>query len=187
MPSAIDCREFFEAASIGDWPWRLSVAVPSAEACHDPGSPGEAVGWMGVLLALGFAFEGGAECGEGLDLGLGESGGGGEAIAAVALLDELGGYGCGFHGGCGELEQAIGAGDLALLQVEALGFHDAVNLLDRPACFVPGDQTPRIVGAGHRMSGQEGQWIGSTPFGALISRTSTSRRHTVLGRVRSFS
>ena len=32
VPSAIDCIEFIEAASNGDWPWWLAVAVPAAEA-----------------------------------------------------------------------------------------------------------------------------------------------------------
>src|SRR5258708_5378154 len=155
MPPTIDCIELLEAASNGDWPWRLAIAVPTAEARDDPGGPCEAAGGMGVLLAQSFAFEGGAKGGEGLDRRRCEGGGGGQAIAAITLLDELDGDGCGFDGGGGELEEAIGAGDLAFLQVEAVGFHDAVNLLDGPACFVPGDQTPRIGGAGHVVSGQQ--------------------------------
>src|SRR5882762_8243827 len=83
VPSAIDCIELLEASAHGDWSWRLSVAVPSTEASDGPGCPGEAVAGMGVLLALGFAFEGGAEGGKRLDLGLCEGGGGGQAMAAV--------------------------------------------------------------------------------------------------------
>src|SRR5208282_2217557 len=155
MPSKIDCIELLEAMADGDRSWRLAVAVPAAEAGDDPGSPGEAVERMGVLLTLGFAFEGGAKCGERFDLRLGESGGGGQTIAAVALLDELDGDGRGFDCGGGELDQALGAGELAFLQVEALGFHDAVHLLDRPTRFIPGDQTQRIGGAGDLMGSQE--------------------------------
>ena len=60
---------------------------------------------MGVLLALSFAFERGAKVDERFDLGLGEGGGGGKAIAAVASLDELDGDGRGFHRSGGDLSR----------------------------------------------------------------------------------
>src|SRR5258708_33729434 len=99
MPPTIDCIELLEAASNGDWPWRLAIAVPTAEARDDPGGPCEAAGGMGVLLAQGFAFGGGAKGGGGLDCRRCEGGGGGHASAASTRVDRVVGGGCRLRGG----------------------------------------------------------------------------------------
>src|ERR1700722_1105707 len=57
VSSAVDCVELFHAASHGDWPRRLVVAVPTAQASDDPACPGKAFARMGILLPVGLALE----------------------------------------------------------------------------------------------------------------------------------
>src|SRR4051794_24508722 len=68
----MDRMELLPAAPEGDRPRRLVVAVPSAQACDDPGRPCETSDGMVILLPLGAAFKRRAECRESVDLGFGE-------------------------------------------------------------------------------------------------------------------
>ena len=49
--------ELVPSGAHGLGPWWFVVAVPSAEACDDPGDEGEGLRRMRVLLAGGVAFE----------------------------------------------------------------------------------------------------------------------------------
>src|SRR4051812_9117337 len=53
--------EFGPAGSHGFWAGRLVVAIPPAETGDDPGEPGKRAWRMWILLALGSAFERGAD------------------------------------------------------------------------------------------------------------------------------
>src|SRR6202789_809049 len=52
----MDGVELFHAATEGNWPGRLVVAVPPTQPGDDPRSPCETSRLMAVLLSLGAAF-----------------------------------------------------------------------------------------------------------------------------------
>src|SRR5213594_2030220 len=54
-----------------------------------------------------------------------------------------------------ELEEAVGGGDLAVFELEALGLEHAEELLDQPAPLVPLDNAPGVLRARHRVGGQQ--------------------------------
>src|ERR1700721_1023315 len=57
LPATMDGIELLHAAPEGDRPWRLVIAIPTAQAGDDPTRPGQAADRVRVLLPLGAAFE----------------------------------------------------------------------------------------------------------------------------------
>ena len=98
-----------------------------------------------VLLALGFAFERGSDGRHRFDQGLLEDVGG-RPRAAVAGIGELHDAGAGLERQGGELEQPLGGFQLAVLELEAVRFHGAEQLLDAPAQTVEAHHLLRIGG-----------------------------------------
>jgi hypothetical protein len=88
-PAAVDGVELFHAASHGDWPRRLIVAVPPAQASDDPACPGKASARVGVFLPVGLALERWDERLDGVDFRLGEDGQCRQLMFAVTLLGKL--------------------------------------------------------------------------------------------------
>ena len=147
--------ELLPAAPEGDRPRRLVVAVPSAQACDDPGRPCETSDGMVILLPLGAAFKRRAECRESVDLGFGECIGRRHVIGAVATLGQLDVDAGRFRRHRGELHQPVCRGDLAVLQLQSLRFHHPEQLLDDPATLVPSDNFPCRRRVSDRMRGQQ--------------------------------
>jgi hypothetical protein len=88
-PATVDGVELFHAALLGDWPRRLVVAVPTAQASDDPACPGSASAWVGVLLPAGLALERRDERLDGVDFRLGEDGECRQLMFTVTLLGKL--------------------------------------------------------------------------------------------------
>src|SRR5271157_645662 len=151
-PTFGDGMEIFETPPQGDWSRRLGrrIAVPAAEAPDDPGGPGQAVALVRVLLQRRLAFDLAVEPVEHGDLRLAEGNFGWLATLAVARLHQLQGRRRGLGGNGGEPDQALGGGELAVLELQAVRLHQAEQLLDRPAKPVPVDDLPgrRHVGDG---------------------------------------
>src|SRR6516225_1543482 len=147
----------FQPAAQRDRPRRLGrgITIPAAEAPDDPGGPGQAAWVVRVLLQRRLALDLVVESVEDGDLRLAEGDLGRLAALAVARLHQLKGYGRRLGGDGGELDEAFGAGKLAVLELQTLSFHEAEQLLDRPAQPVPVDDLPSRRRVIHRMGGEQ--------------------------------
>src|SRR6267143_4184522 len=113
-------------------PWRLVIAIPSAEPGDDPTEPGQTVLRMRVALAPGLAFQGGAQRDGGCNLGVAcyvAS----RAVAAVTGIDQLDDADSGSHGERSEVEQPMRIEGLSLLDLQPVALEHAKALLDPPA------------------------------------------------------
>jgi hypothetical protein len=110
---------------------------------------------MRVLLLGRLAFQGRVDGPQDVDLGGREGDQGGLIGLPVARLKELEGHRRGLGRDGGELEQALGLGDLGVLQSQALLLEKSEKLLDQPALAVPVDDPPSCHDIRERMSGQQ--------------------------------
>ena len=139
MKAFCDGVEAAQASNEGDRARRalLGVACPAAEAGDAPGGPGEALPRMRVPLFRGLAFELVDQRLDDGDLGRGEEAGGGERVAGLAPpLDELHDARGGDERGRGQAFQRVAIAQKAVLEVEALRFDGAEQLLHDPATAI---------------------------------------------------
>ena len=122
LTTAMDCVELFHATSHGDGTRGFIVAVPSSQPGDDPACRREAREQMRVALALCVAFETWSEGGEGFDFRSAEHGGCRQSGLAVALLGKLNIDARCFGCSRGEFDQTFGAGNLAIFQLQTVGF-----------------------------------------------------------------
>src|SRR5208283_311401 len=122
LATTMDCVELFHATSHGDGTRGFIVAVPSSQPGDDPACRREAREQMRVALALCVAFETWAEGGESFDFRSAEHGGCGQSGVAVTLLGELNIDARCFGCSRGEFDQAFGAGNLTIFQLQTVGF-----------------------------------------------------------------
>src|SRR5271165_6234194 len=122
LATAMDCVELFHATSHGDGTRGFIVAVPSSQPGDDPACRREAREQMRIALALCVAFETWAESGEGFDFRSAEHGGCGQSGVAVTFLGELNIDARCFGCSRGEFDQAFGAGNLTIFQLQTVGF-----------------------------------------------------------------
>src|SRR5260370_40092711 len=110
-PAFGDGMKIFETPPQCDRSRRLGrrIAVPSAKAADDPGSPGQAVAPVRVLQPGARVFDLAVESVEHGDLRLAEGNLGRLAALAVARLHQLQGRGRGPGRDGGELDPALGA------------------------------------------------------------------------------
>lgn len=120
-----------------------------------PGGPGEAVPAVRVALQDSAALIAGIEAVEHGDLGWAEGIAGRFTALAVASLDELQDDDRSLGGDGGELDQHIGAGELTVLEAQAVGLHQTEQLLDGPAPPVPVDDLPGGGGVADLMGGEK--------------------------------
>src|SRR5918994_2304970 len=149
--------EVFETVFHVDRTRRLGrgIAVPAAEAADDPGGPSETVRWMRILEPFASGFDILIEGSERRDLVRFEDEVDRLLAAAVPRLQELDGNDGGLGSDGGQLEEAIGGGDLTVFEPEAVGLEDAEELLDQPALLVPINDTPGLFCIRHRMGGEK--------------------------------
>src|SRR5450756_1110628 len=155
LPATVDGIKLLHATPEGNGPWGLIIAVPTTEAGDDPACPGEASDGVRVFLPFCLAFECRTKCFEGFDLRLGEYSGRRQLVLAVTFLHQLQVDTGGFGRRGGQLDQAVGRGELAVLQLQPLGFHHAEQLFNGPASLVPGDNLPSRSRISDLMRGQQ--------------------------------
>ena len=110
-----------------------SIAVPPPEAGNNPSGSGKAGGWMRVFLLGRLAFQRRIDGTQDFNLGRREGDQGGLMSFSIARLEELEGHrGC-LGGDRSQLEQALGLGDLAVLQSQSLLFEKPKKLLKDPS------------------------------------------------------
>src|SRR6185312_8399851 len=138
---AFECGvEVPEAVIEGDGPRRLGlILVPSAEFGDDPCGPCHGSRRIGISLACGLALYFAIEPFDESDLVGGESGIGGLKAFAVAGVDEHHDDGGSLGGDGDHLAEAVGLGDLAVLDAQALALEGAEELLDGPPAAIPID------------------------------------------------
>ena len=124
----MDQVELLHAASHGDRPGRLVVAVSAAQPGDDPSRPGQARDRVRVLLPHGRAFKRRAEQVKRLDLRLAEHVGRGQPVLAVPFLHQLHIDARSLCRGGGELHQAVSGSQLAVFQLQPLRFHHPDDL-----------------------------------------------------------
>src|SRR5271168_5655949 len=154
FPTVDEGVKVLQTVAEGDWPGRPGrwVAVPTAELCDDPAGPGQAVGGVRVLLERRSTLDMGVEAFEHVGFRAAEGVACGLAASALASLHELEDYGRRPGGDGCELQKLVGAGQLTVLDAQAVQLHQAKQLLDRPAQLVPVDDPPggRRIGDGVR-------------------------------------
>jgi hypothetical protein len=131
------------------------IAVPPSQARDDPACPGEASWRVRVLLPLGVSLQRWDERFEGFDFRLREDGRSGQLMLAIAFLYQLNINAGGFYRRCGELHQSVGGRQLAVLQLQPLGFCHPEQLLDDPASLLPADNLPSLFSIRDIMCGQQ--------------------------------
>ena len=136
-PAVMDCVEPLHAAAEGNRSWWLVVAVPTAETGDDPARPGKTFDRLRVFLSLGVAFERRDQSLDGVHLRLGEDRGPWQLMFSVALLGQLDIDTGRLHRRRRKLHQTFRAGELAVFQLQPLGFQHPEQLLDDPAKPVP--------------------------------------------------
>src|SRR5215208_1414955 len=116
------------------------VTCPAAEAGDDPTGPGQAIGWMRVLLfacaTLQFLLQ---RMHDHNLLGIEHAAGGRILAAGGARQHELHGDGGDDEGDHGELFERLAVLDHALLDAQPLALERSKQLLDVPAKAVPAD------------------------------------------------
>lgn len=123
---------------------------------------------MRVFLKLGLALQVFIDCLDHFDFIGRESKVCWKHILTIAGLNELNDDGCGFGGDGHQLHQPIGGFKLAVLDLQALAFHRAEELLDDPAPLVPGDDLPGLVEAFDLWVVSRSQWMGFAPLGGGV-------------------
>src|SRR5215470_14360214 len=167
QPASCESLELCQASVECNRSWRLmgSVSGPSAELCDEPCGLGESSFAMRIFLKLGVALEVFIDRIEHLDFFGRERKACWKHIVAIAGLNELNDDGCSFGGNGYQLHQPIGGFKLAILDLQALGFHRAKELLDDPAPLVPGDDLPGVSDTGDLMGRQQEPMDGLCAFG----------------------
>src|SRR6266849_5178183 len=151
----------------GSWRFMGSVSAPPAELGDDPCGPGQGFFAMRIFLKLGLALQVFIDRLEHFDFITRESKACWKHILTIAGLNELNDDGCGFGRDGHQLHQPIGGFKLAVLDLQALAFHRAEELLDDPAPLVPGDDLPGLVEAFDPMGRQQEPMDGFCAFGRM--------------------
>src|SRR6266702_4750728 len=169
-PSCSESLEARQAIVEGNRSWRFmgGVSAPSAELGDSPCGPGESFFAMRIFLKLGLALQVFVDRVEHFDFFGRESKACWKHLATIAGLNELDDDGCRFGGDGHQLHKPIGGFKLAVLDLQALGFHRTEELLDDPALLVPGDDLPGIGDAADWMGGQQEPMDGLCALGRML-------------------